>query len=349
MNLNTVNTFSIALPIIVFSLFAMAIFFLASTLFYAFYKEKKLRVSSAMPVLNLYIAGIILGLVSGLFTLIFDVLQISESTGLLHGVKCFVEEFSVSVYFQASFVISAARYGLVLGGEKLCRVTIKQALLCIGVTWITSAVFASLVTLNVQHEARWPQEIMHPWPRGIAAAQFTFLAFLHFGTLCIYANLVIHFDQKKDNLPPDFYSLESSRRRMAERNIRVSVKNIQMIALIVCTLCACHLPYLGVVTTAMFTGQLSHHAKVFAMVMLLCGIFFNFVLNGYLNKRFKRVIRPMFHRLISKISSNKNRQRKINELLPQSNISSSRISFNVSRNSNHSYELTRSKLAFCYR
>lgn len=345
MNLNAVDEFSVAFAILAFSLFAMAISFVAFTLFYAVYKERKLRVSSAMPVLNLCLTGLVLGVVSGLFTLILDVIQINEATGLIHGVKCFVEEFSISVYFQALFIISAARYGLVLCGEKLCRVTVKQASVSIGATWIISAVYASFVTFYKHHEAPWPH-IIHSWSRGIAAAQFTFLGFLHFGALCIYANLVIYFHQKKDNLPPDFYSMESSRRRMAERNIRVSIKNIQMIALIVGTLCACHLPYLGVVTTAMFTGQLSHNAKVFAIVVMHCGILLNFVIYGYLNKRFKRVIRPMLHRMISKFTKNGNRRRKINELLPQNNLSSSGISFNISHNS---YELTRSKLAFFYR
>lgn len=350
MNLKTVNTFSVAFAIIAFSVFAMAISFAVFTLFYAVYKEKKLRVSSAMPVFNLCLSGLALGVVSGLFTLLFDVIQMNEPAGLLHDVKCFVEEFSISVYFQALFVICAARYGLALYGEKLCRVTVKQASVCIGATWIISAVYASLVTLNMKHEARGPQ-IMHPWPRGIAALQFTFLGFLHFTALCVYANLVVYFHRKKDNIPPDFYSLESSRRRMAERNIRVSEKNIQVIGFIVGTLCACNLPYLGIITTAMFTGQLSHNAKLFASVVMYCGILFNFVLYGYLNKRFKRVIRPLLHRLMSRTFKNWNRRRKINELLQQNNVSSSRISssrvsFNIS---NESYELTRSKLAFFYR
>ena len=53
MNVNTVDAFSVAFAITVFLLFAMATTFMASTLFYAVYKERKLRVSSAMPVMNL--------------------------------------------------------------------------------------------------------------------------------------------------------------------------------------------------------------------------------------------------------------------------------------------------------
>ena len=345
MNLNTVDAFSVAFAITVFLLFAMATSFMASTLFYAVYKEKKLRVSSAMPVMNLCVAGLVLGLVSGLFTLICDVIQVNEATELLQSARCFVEEYSISVYFQAMFVVSATRYSLVLCGEKLCRVTVKQAAMCISVTWIVSAVYAGLVALYQQERLGGPH-ITHRYPRGVAAGQVTFLGFLHFGALFIYANLVIYFHQKKENLPPDFYSSGSSSRRMAERNIRTSAKNIQMIILIVGTLCACHLPYLGVVTTAMFTGQLSHSVKVFAVVVMQCGILLNLVINGYLNKRFKRVIRPILHRLIDKITKHKNRRRKINELLPQNNVSSTRIGFNISH---ESYELTRSKLAFFYR
>lgn len=342
MNLSTVDAFSVAFAITVFSLFAMATYFVTSTLFYAVYKERKLRVASAMPVVNLCAAGLVLGLVSGLFTLICDVIQVNEAAGLLHSARCFVEEFSIGVYFQALFVVSAARYSLVLCGEKLCRVTVKQAVMCISVTWIISAVYAGLVAFY-QLEGHGPHIT---YPRGVAAAQVTFLGFLHFGALCICANLVIYIHQKKENLPPDFYSLGSSRRRVAERNIRASAKNIQMIVLIVGTLCACHFPYLGIITTAMFTGQLSHNVKVFAVVLMQCGILLNLVINGYLNRRFKRVIRPMLHRLIDKITKHKNRRRKINELLPQNNFSSTRISFNISHESS---ELTRSKLAFFYR
>lgn len=346
MNLDTLNAFSVAFAIIVFSLFAMATTFVASTLFYAFYKERKLRVSTAMPVLNVCASGLVLGLVSGLFTLIFDVIQINEASELLHAAKCFVEEFSISVYFQALFVISATRYGLVLCGKKLSRVTVKQATACISVTWIISAVYAGIVSGTLYHDQAYQgRGFLITHPRGVASVQFTFLGLMHFGTLCIYANLVVYFHQKKDNLPPDFYSLESSRRRMAERNIRVSIKNIQMIALIVATLCACHLPYLACVTTAMFTGQLSHNVKVCATVIMHCGIFVNIVIYGYLNKRFKRVIRPILYRLINRIT-NKKTPRKINESLPQNNLSSSRVSFNTTHDS---YELTRSKLAFLYR
>lgn len=342
MNLDTVNAFSIAFSVIIFSLFTFTIFFAASAILYAVYKERKLRVSSAMPVINLCFAGLILGFVSGTFTLMFDVTQINEASDLGKAAKRFVEEFAISVYFQALFIISAARYSLVLCGQKLARVTVKQTTACISVTWIISAVYASLVTFYQQQGS----VDLNTYPRGVAAAQFAFLGFMHFGALCTYANLVIHFHQKTDNLPPDFYSLDSSRRRMAERNIRVSAKNIQMIALIVATLCACHLPYLGCITTAMFNGQLSRSVKICAMVLMQCGIFLNFILYGYLNKRFKRVIRPILHRLMNRIT-NKNGLRKINELLPINNISSSRFSFNISNSD--SYELTRSKLAFLYR
>ena len=343
MNLNTVDAFSVAFAITVFLVFAMATSLVSSTLFYAVYKERKLRVSSAMPLMNLCAAGLVQGLVSGLFTLICDVIQVNEAAEFLQSARCFVEEYSISVYFQALFIISATRYGLVLCGEKLCRVTVKQAVVCISVTWIISAVYAGLVAFYRQ-EGNGRPHITHP--RGVAAGQVTFLGFLHFGALCIYANLAIYFHQKKENLPPDFYSLGSSSRRMAERNIRTSAKNIQMIVLIVGTLCACHLPYLSIVTTAMFTGQLSHSVKVLAVVVMQSGILLNLVINGYLNKRFKRVIRPMLHRLIDKITKHKNRRRQINELLPQNNFSSTRISFNISH---ESYELTRSKLAFFYR
>lgn len=342
MNLNTVDAVSVAFAITVFSLFAIATSFVASTLFYAVYKERKLRVSSAMPVVNLCAAGLVLGLVSGLFTLICDVIQASEAMELIQSARCFVEEFSICSYFQALFVISASRYGLVLCGEKLCRVTVKQAVMCISVTWTISLVYAGLVTFY-QQERHGPHIA---YPRGVAAAQVSFLGFLHFGALCICANLIIYFHQKKENLPPDFYSLGSSSRRVAERNIRASNKNIQLIVLIVATLCACHLPYIGIVTTAMFTGQLSRNVKVFAVVVMQCGILLNLVINGYLNKRFKRVIRPMLHRLIDKITKHKNRRRKINQLLPQNNLSSTRVSFNFS---NETSELTRSKLAFFYR
>ena len=342
MNLNTADAFSLASALTVFSLFAIASSFVASTLFYAVYKERKLRVSSAMPVMNLCASGLVLGLVSGLFTLICDVIQAKEAVELIQSGRCFVEEFSISIYFQALFVISASRYGLVLCGEKLCRVTVKQAGMCISVTWMISAVYAGLVAYY-QQEGHGPHTT---YSRGVAAAQVTFLGFLHFGALCIYANLVIYFHQRKENLPPDFYSLGSSNRRMAERNIRASAKNIQMIALAVGTLCACHLPYFSIVTTAMFTGQLSQNVKVFTVVVMQCGILLNLVINGYLNKRFKRVVRPMLHRLIDKITKHKSRRRKINELLPQNNLSSTRVSFNIS---DSSYELTRSKLAFFYR
>ena len=299
---------------------------------------------SAMPVINLCGAGLLLGVISGLFTVLFDVVQVNilESSHLLRSVKCFVEEFSIGVYFQALFFISATRYSFVLCGEKLCRISMKQVAVSISLTWFTSLIYAVLVAFYQQQG----RGVHNTYPRGVAAAQFTFLGSLHFAATCIYANLVIYFRQKKDNIPPDFYSLESSSRRIAERNLRVSVKNIQMIALIVGTLCACHLPYLGVVVIAMFTGQLSQNVKVFALVIMQCGVLINLILNGYLNKRFKRIIRPMLHRWINRIHNN--RQRKINESLPHYNlsVSSSRISFNSSRDND---ELTRSKLASLYR
>ena len=338
MNFNAVNAFSIVFAAIIFSLFTFAVFFAASTICYAVYKDKYLQVPTAVPVINLCFAGLLLEFVSGVFTLVFDVLQINSTTELGHGVKSFIEEFAISVYFQALFLISITRYSLVLCGRKLARMTVKQTTCCITFSWIISTVYASLVTF-FQQEA---SADVTKYSRGVAAAQFAFLAFLHFGTLCIYANLVIYFHQKTDNLPPDFYSLDSSRRRIAERNVRVSAKNIQMIALMVLTLCSCHLPYLGCITTAMFTGQLSHDAKVCAVVLMQCGILVNFVIYGYLNKRLKRVIRPLLHRIVDKIT-HKRRRRQINELLPMNNLSYTGSSLNISRSD--SYELTRSKLA----
>ena len=343
MNFNTVNAFSVATAITLFSLFALATTFVVAIMFYAVYKERKLRVSSAMPVINLCSAGLLLGVVSGLLALLFDVVQVNmhESSHLLRRVKCFVEEFSIGVYFQALFFISATRYGLALCGEKLSRISMKQIAVSISITWFISLIYAALLTIYQQHG----RGVHITYPRGVAAAQFTFLGFLHFAATCIYANLIIYFHQKKDNIPPDFYSVESSSRRIAERNLRVSVKNIQMIALTVGTLCACHLPYLGSVVTAMFTGQLSQNAKIFSCVMMQCGVFINLILYGYLNKRFKRIIRPMLHRLVNRIN---NRQRMINEFLPHYNISisSSRFSFSSSHDND---ELTRSKLASLYR
>lgn len=249
----------------------------------------------------------------------------------------------MSIYFQALFIIAVMRYGLALCGEKLCRVSMKQIGVFISLTWIISLVYAALVSFYEQQE----RINFAAYPRGVAAAQFTFLGLMHFGAMFIYGNLVIYFHQKKDNLPPDFYSIDSSSRRIAQRNIRVSIKNIQMTALLVGTLSACHLPNLVVLVTAMLTGQLSHKAKVFTVALIHCGTVIHFVLYGYLNKRFKRIIRPMKHRFIDRVT-NRKRRRKINEFLPPSYLSTSSggISFNNSRDNS---ELTRSKLAFLYR
>ena len=344
MDFDAVNKLSIAFAIMVFCIFALTSFLVASSLFYAVYKERKLRIPSAMLVLNLCAAGLLVGVVSGSFTLLADVLQLSscESSQFSY-LKSYVEAFSMSIYFQALFLIAVMRYGLALCGEKLCRVSMKQIEVFISLTWIISLVYAALVSFY-EEQGRIN---FTAYPRGVAAAQFTLLGLMHFGATFIYGNLVIYFHQKKDNLPPDFYSIDSSSRRIAERTIRVSIKNIQMIALLVGTLSACHLPNLVVLVTAMLTGQLSHKAKVFTVTLIHCGTVIHFVLYGYLNKRFKRIIRPMKHRLIDRVT-NRKRRRKINEFLPPSYLStsSSGISFNNSRDTS---ELTRSKLAFLYR
>lgn len=346
MNLDTLDALSVALAVTLFSLYAMATSFAAATLFYAFYKERKLRVPSALPVLNLSASGFLLGPISGLFTLLIDVLQVNihdKSSHVLWDVKCFTEEFSISVYFQALFFISALRYGLALCGNRLCRASTRQIAVSICITWVISLIYAALVTFHQQHG----RCLLRTYPRGLAAAKFTFLGFLHFGATCIYANLAFYFHQKRDNLPPDFYSLDSSSRRIAERNARVSLKNIQMIALIVGTLSACNFPYVGCTVAVMFTGQLSNNVKLLAYVTMQCGIFINLILYGYLNKRFKRIVRPMLHRWIGRITNNR-RKGKLNESFPQNNlsISSSRIGSNSFRDN---YELTRSKLALLYR
>ena len=341
MDFDAVNKLSIAFAIMVFCIFALTSFLVASSLFYAVYKERRLRIPSAMLVLNLCAAGLLVGAVSGFFTLLADVLQLSSSQ--FSYLKSYVEAFSMSLYFQALFIIAVMRYGLALCAEKLCRVSMKQIGVFISLTWIISLVYAALVSFY-EEQGRIN---FTAYPRGVAAAQFTFLGLMHFGAMFIYGNLVIYFHQKKDNLPPDFYSFDSSSRRIAERNIRVSIKNIQMIALLMGTLTACHLPNLVVLVTAMLTGQLSHKAKVFTVALIHCGTVIHFVLYGYLNKRFKRIIRPMKHRLIDRVT-NRKRRRKINEFLPPSYLStsSSGISFNNSRDTS---ELTRSKLAFLYR
>lgn len=345
MNFRAVDTFSVAVAVTLFTLSAMFTSFMAATLFYAFIKERKLRVSAAIPVLNLGASGLLLCVVSGLFDLLYDVLQpnLQESSGLLV-VRSFVEEFSISVYFQAFFVISAIRYGRAMCGDKLCRTSTKQTVLFISITWIQSLIYAALVTIYR------PQGRGHliSFPRGLAAAQFTFLGFLHFGALSIYSNLALYFHQKTDNLPPDFYSLESSFRRIEERNIRVSIKNNKMIALIVGTSCACHLPYLCVVAIAMFTGQQSPNARVFSRVTMQHGVLVNLILCGCLNKRFKRIIRPMLYRWIDRIANKRSRMRRLNEFLPKNSISdcSSKINFNSSNTS--LFELTRSNLAHLY-
>ena len=252
----------------------------------------------------------------------------------------------MSLYFQALFIIAVMRYGLALCAEKLCRVSMKQIGVFISLTWIISLVYAALVSFYEQQG----RINFTAYPRGVAAAQFTFLGLMHFGAMFIYGNLVIYFHQKKDNLPPDFYSFDSSSRRIAERNIRVSIKNIQMIALLMGTLTwltACHLPNLVVLVTAMLTGQLSHKAKVFTVALIHCGTVIHFVLYGYLNKRFKRIIRPMKHRSIDRVT-NRKRRRKINEFLPPIYLSTSSGGI-IFSNSRDTSELTRSKLAFLYR
>ena len=77
MNYNAIDAFSVAIAITVFSLSALATTFMVATLLYAFYKERKLRIPSAMPVINLCSAGLLLGVISGLFTLLFDVVQVN--------------------------------------------------------------------------------------------------------------------------------------------------------------------------------------------------------------------------------------------------------------------------------
>ena len=129
MNFSSVNSFSIALSDIIFIFFTFTVFFVASIICYAFYKDKNLRVSTAVPVINLCFAGLFLGFVSGVFTLVIDVIQIIKVTELGHCVKVFTEEFAISVYFQALFLISSTRYSLVLCGRKLARMTVKQTTL----------------------------------------------------------------------------------------------------------------------------------------------------------------------------------------------------------------------------
>ena len=345
MNFDAVNKLSITFAVTVFCIFALTSFLVASSLFYAVYKERRLRIPSAMLVLNLCAAGLLVGGVSGFIILLADVLQLSscESSQFSYS-KSYVEAFSMSIYFQALFLISVMRYGLALCGEKLCRVSMKQIGVFISLTWIISLVYAALVSFY-EEQGRIN---FTAYPRGVAAAQFTFLGLMHFGATFIYGNLVIYFHQKKDNLPPDFYSFDSSSRRIAERNIRVSIKNIQMIALLMGTLTACHLPNLVVLVTAMLTGQLSHKAKVFTVALIHCGTVIHFVLYGYLNKRFKRIIRPMKHRSIDRVT-NRKRRRKINEFLPPIYLSTSSFSGIIFNNSRDTSELTRSKLAFLYR
>ena len=347
MDFDAVNKLSIAFAIMVFCIFALTSFLVASSLFYAVYKERRLRIPSAMLVLNLCAAKLLVGGVSGFIILLADVLQLSscESSQFSY-LKSYVEAFSMSIYFQALFLIAVMRYGLALCGEKLCRVSMKQIGVFISLTWIISLVYAALVSFYEQQG----RINFTAYPRGVAAAQFTFLGLMHFGAMFIYGNLVIYFHQKKDNLPPDFYSFDSSSRRIAERNIRVSIKNIQMIALLMGTLTwltACHLPNLVVLVTAMLTGQLSHKAKVFTVALIHCGTVIHFVLYGYLNKRFKRIIRPMKHRSIDRVT-NRKRRRKINEFLPPIYLSTSSGGI-IFSNSRDTSELTRSKLAFLYR
>ena len=57
MNFDAVNKLSITFAVTVFCIFALTSFLVASSLFYAVYKERRLRIPSAMLVLNLCAAG----------------------------------------------------------------------------------------------------------------------------------------------------------------------------------------------------------------------------------------------------------------------------------------------------
>ena len=151
MNFDAVNKLSITFAVTVFCIFALTSFLVASSLFYAVYKERRLRIPSAMLVLNLCAAGLLVGGVSGFIILLADVLQLSscESSQFSY-LKSYVEAFSMSLYFQALFIIAVMRYGLALCAEKLCRVSMKQIGVIISLTWIISLVYAALVSFYEQ-------------------------------------------------------------------------------------------------------------------------------------------------------------------------------------------------------
>ena len=110
MNFRVVDTFSVAVAVTLFTLSAMFTSFVAATLFYAVIKERKLRVSAAIPVLNLGASGLLLCVVSGLFELLYDVLQPNLQEGYSSSdllLKSFRSAFTFKLFS------SSARYDMV--------------------------------------------------------------------------------------------------------------------------------------------------------------------------------------------------------------------------------------------
>ena len=335
MDLGSIDVFSIVAASLVFASFATATSFMSLSLFYAVYKVSKLRVPSVLHVLSLSTAGMLQVIVSGLFLLLFDVIETQALPYTLQLLKTFFNEFLLSAYFQALSLITLNRYGLALRKGNAQQVSIKKTVLHISGTWLTSVVYGTLVTFYKDQQQQ--RRFIDAYPRGLAAAQFTFLGFTHFGTICLYINLAFHFYQKHNQFPPEFYSKNSSSRRTAERKGRVSVKNVKMIGLSVAVLCACHSPYCACITAAMFTGQLPRNIMIFPVVLIHCGIPLNIVVYGHCDKRFKRVLRPMLSRLLDRSSRWKGR--KLHALMQRNNSFFSKFS-NLSLERSE-YELTR--------
>lgn len=322
---------------------------------FVFAKDKKLRNSSTIFIVNLAVVGVLQG------AIVFPLLQLETIVGKriigTNSDACigreFVNEFVTCASMYALLLVAVNRYGVVLLKHRYKRYfSTKKSTILVLFSWIISALYGVSTALLQMFSFKLQEFKCHYslyYPKSMAALQFTVFGFPITLIFTISILLLIYFIQDRNGLPlpAKFYSEHSMERRMAPGKKRRLTKNIRVLALTVVSFSSCYMPYIGCILLAMFTGKFIRLAYVTSLSLVCFGCVIHPYLYGYLNKRLKRPLNRIIRRMRKTLLCRHNNREVLVSKVSSCSFTSSSIS-TLNRVTEGSFidndELTRSKM-----
>lgn len=342
--------------------FLVAFIFFVSTfangvIIFVFTKNKKLRNSSTIFIVNLAVVGLLQGAIS------FPLLQVEAIIGWRvvgqNYNACigreFVNEFVTCSSLFALLLVAVNRYSVVLLKHKYSRYfSSKKAAILVIISWIISGLYGIATALLQMFSAKLQdfkcrsEELSYP--KSMAALQFTVFGLPITLIFTISILLLIYFVQDRKSLPfsEKLFSENSVEHRVAPGKKRRLTKNIRVLVLTLVTFSSCYMMFFCFVVLAMFTGRFPRLAYVTSVSLMCFGCIVHPYLYGYLNKRLKRSLNRLIKRMCRiPLCRRNNREVLVSKVSSCSLTSSSMTTLNSMTEGSFidNYELTRSKLS----